>query len=132
MPTVAEMLFTDDLKIDAVTPVFGFDGTADMKYALVSKSFALPRVAPDDDRYLEIRIPADGDTSLGELLLAADKYGARLYRVNMHFFVQDGERCPYYSIIFKEDGRDFSGLLTYLTLFVSSYTAIGIYKNLEL
>lgn len=130
LPSVAELLFQDDLKIDAVTPVFGFDGTADMKYAVASRGFLIPKTASDDDRYLEIR--TSSEESLFALLLAADKYGAKLYRINMHFFVQEGIRRPFYSIIFKEEGGDFSDLLTYLTLFVPSYTAVGIYKNLEM
>ena len=39
LSTVTELILGNDLKIDSVTPVFGQDGCADMKYALVSKAF---------------------------------------------------------------------------------------------
>ncbi len=132
LPGVAELIFSEDLKIASVTPVFGFYGDADMKYALVSRFFLIPPVMPDDDRYLEIRIPSDAENSISELLLAAESYGAEIWRVNTSFYSTDGARKQYYSVIFKEEGRGFSSLLTYLTLFVPSYTAVGIYKNLEL
>ena len=132
LPGVSELIFSEDMKIASVTPVFGFYGDADMKYALISRSFRIPPVMPDDDRYLEIRIPADGENSISELLLAAKSCGADVWRVNSKFFITDGEQKQYFSLIFKEEGREFTELLTYLTLFVPSYTAVGIYKNLEL
>ena len=33
--------------------------------------------------------------------------------------------------VFKDEGKDFSPLLVFLTMFTEAYTAIGIYKNLE-
>ena len=131
LPTVAQLLFNGDFKINSVTPVFGFDGNADMKYALVSKSFSVPRLQSDDDRYLEIRIDEVQALRLSDLLLAVDIYGAAIYRVNTVFFDTEDGRRPYYSVIFKDEGREFSSLLTYLTLFAPAYVPIGIYKNLE-
>ena len=39
--TVSELIFRNDFKINSVIPVFGQDGNADMKYALVSRGFTL-------------------------------------------------------------------------------------------
>lgn len=131
LATVAELIFKEDLKINSVTPVFGFEGTADMKYALVSRGFKVPPVCSDDDRYLEIRLRADLSVPLSELFLAAESLGCLLYRVNTISFDTDDGAVSYYSIVFKDEDKDFSALLVYLTLFSGAYTPIGIYKNLE-
>ncbi len=130
LPSVAALLFAEDLKICSVTPVFGFDGSADMKYALVSRHFSVPEISPDDDRYLEIRISASS-TDLSELFSVAEHLGATVYRVNtVTFDTEDGD-AQYYTAVFRRGGADFCSLLTYLTLFCPSYTAVGIYNNLE-
>ena len=129
--TVAAIMFKEDLKINSVTPVFGYEGLADMKYALVAKHFSLPEILVDDDRYLEIRLRADSSVPLSELFFAADIFGVTLYRVNTISFDTDDGPIPYYSIVFRDDGKDFSTILVYLTLFSGAYTPVGIYKNLE-
>ena len=129
--SVAQLIFDGDFKINSVIPVFGFDGLADMKYALVSKYFTVPHKNKEDDRYLEIRIPKDTDTPLSEILLAAQLYNHGIYRIGtVEFDTEEGAR-RFYSIVFRDDGRDFTNLLTFLTLFTSSYSPIGVYKNLE-
>ena len=131
LSTVTELIFGNDLKIDSVTPVFGQDGFADMKYALVSKVFSIPRIEADDDRYLEICLDVSGAETLSEILTAANSLGIEPYRVNtVVFYTEDGQRTNY-SIVFKGEGKDFSDLLIYLTLFCGAYVPIGIYKNLE-
>ncbi|MBQ8689227.1 MAG: hypothetical protein IJ515_02560 [Clostridia bacterium] len=131
LPSIAAILFAEDLKINTVTPVFGFDGSADMKYALVSRHFTVPAVKGDDDRYLELRIEDSTAAPISELLTAARQLGVSVYRINsISFDTEDGE-IPFFSIVFKKNGADFISLLVYLTLFCSSYTAIGIYNNLE-
>ena len=130
LPSVAALLFAEDLKICSVTPVFGFDGSADMKYALASRHFNVPEVSPDDDRYLEIRISAES-SDLAELFSVASHLDNTVYRVNtVTFDTEDGE-AQYYTVVFRRSGADFCTLLTYLTLFCPSYTAVGIYNNLE-
>ena len=131
LSTVGELVFRGDFKINSVTPVFGFDGLADMKYALVSKSFTVPSLSPDDDRYLEVRIPAKGDADIAELISVAKAYGVDLYRINSSLYDTEGNVEVYYSIVFRDDECDFTRLLTYLTVFCGSYTPVGIYKNLE-
>lgn len=131
LSAVAAIMFREDLKINSVTPVFGYEGLADMKYALVAKHFSLPELLFDDDRYLEIRLRADSSVPLSELFLAADILGATLYRVNTISFDTEDGPVPYYSIVFRDDCKDFSSLLVYLTLFSGAYTPVGIYKNLE-
>ncbi|MBE6645876.1 MAG: hypothetical protein E7612_11005 [Ruminococcaceae bacterium] len=131
LASVAELLFKEDLKIYSVTPVFGFEGLADMKYALVSKHFCIHEVEEEDDRYLEIRLRADSSILLSELLSAASSFGASVYRVNTISFETDDGSSQYYSVVFRDEGKDFSLLLIYLTLFSGAYTPIGLYKNLE-
>ena len=131
LPTVAELLYKHDLKINSVIPVFGFDGTADMRYALVSRSYSVPAITSEDDRYLEIRLSADSERGLSYLMLAAESQGARLYRVNSAFYEVEGERRGFYSAVFVTEGGDFTGLLTFLSLSSLDYSAVGIYSNLE-
>lgn len=131
LAAVAALLFKEELKINSVTPVFGSEGTADMKYALVSKHFSVPEFREDDDRYLEIRLRADLSISLAELFSAADALGVSLYRVNTISFDTEDGAIAHYSLVFRDEGKDFTALLVYLTLFSGAYTAVGIYKNLE-
>ncbi len=129
--SVASLLFSEDLKINSVIPVFGMEGNADMKYALVSRHFTVPEILPDDDRYLELRLRVDSSIPLSEILVSADSMGANVYRVNTVAFNTEEGPIYYYSLVFKDDGEDFSNLLIYLTLFSDAYTVVGIYKNLE-
>lgn len=131
LAAVAALLFKEELKINSVTPVFGSEGMADMKYALVSKHFSVPEFREDDDRYLEIRLRADLSISLAELFSAADALGVSLYRVNTISFDTEDGAITHYSLVFRDEGKDFTALLVYLTLFSGAYTTVGIYKNLE-
>ena len=68
--TISELIYRYDLKINSVIPVFGIDGEADIKYALVSKHFSVPVKQDGDDRYLEIRVCVNSDLHLGALMKA--------------------------------------------------------------
>ena len=131
LPTVSEMIFNGDFKIASITPVLGFDGLANMKYAMISTGFLISGVMADDDRYLEIRIPTDSDTDVSYALLAARAYGIDVYRINTSVYETDEGRRSYFDVIFKCTGKDYSCLLSYLTLFTSEFTAVGMYKNIE-
>jgi hypothetical protein len=131
LAAVAALIFREDLKINSVIPVFGYEGTADMKYAMVSKHFTVSGFNPDDDRYLEIRLRVDSSISLSELLSSAEALGAGIYRVNTISFETEDGMVSYYSVVFRDEGKDFSSLLTYLTLFSGAYTCVGLYKNIE-
>lgn len=128
LPTVSEIIYRSDFKINGVTPVFGPDGTADMKYALVSGSFTVPERRSGDDRYLEIRI---GVASSLDLFFAVEHFGMSLYRVNTFTVNNEGESESFVSAVIKEGDTDFTTLLTYLTLFTEDFVPVGIYKNLE-
>ena len=131
LQTVDELIFRNDLKVNAVTPVFGFDGLADMKYALVSKRFSKLSREIDDDCYLEIRIPADSDVSLSELLVVSEGFGLSVYRTDTAYFENDQDIKRFYSIVFRSEKGNFTRLLVYLTLFTGNYSIVGLYKNLE-
>jgi hypothetical protein len=107
------------------------DGTADMKYAMVSLNFTLPHIAKDDDRYLEIRVSADKNITLSDLLSVAVMLGHTVYRVNSHTFSTEEGNQQFFSIVFRGECRDFISLLTFLTLFVDDYITVGVYKNIE-
>ncbi len=129
LPTVSEIIFRNDFKINSVIPVFGPDGNADMKYALVSRSFTVPQRETDDDVYLEIRL--DDEASLSELLFSVEHFGMSVYRVNTVTFDTEGESDTYFSVVIRDGGNGFDRLLTYLTLFLRDFVPVGIYKNLE-
>lgn len=131
LPTVSEIIFRNDFKINSVIPVFGPDGNADMKYALVSKSFTVPERKKDDDLYLEIRIGTTDDPPLLEVFGAVKHFGMSVYRVNTVTFDTEGEEETYFSIVIKDEGNTFAPLLTYFTLFIRDFVPVGIYKNLE-
>lgn len=129
--TVDEMIFKFDLKVVSITPVWGFDGLADMKYALVSRHFAESAIAADDDRYFEFRLPKDFSERLGDILSAAESFRFEIYSLNtVRFDTDDGER-DYFSIVLRSSGTDFVEMLIYLTLFADEFNAVGLYKNIE-
>ena len=129
--TVAELIYRNDLKINAVTPVFGLDGNAELKYALVSKYFSIPRRGNDDERYLEIRIGEDSFSDLAELICSLSLFGMSLYRIDTVSFINDGESERFVNLVIREGEGLFTHLLVYLALFVSDFTTVGIYLNLE-
>ncbi len=130
LPTVAELIYRFDLKINAVTPVFGFDGAADLKYALLSRDFIIPECTETDDRYIELRISAE-DGMLSDLFVALSYFGHSLYRTDTVSFDTEGERDRYFSLVIRDGGEGFDSLLCYLSLFADDFTPVGIYKNLE-
>ncbi len=129
--SVTELIFKEDLKINSVTPVFGAYGGADMKYALVSKYMSVPEIRDEDDRYLEICLKREGELDISSLLSLASALDIELYRITSRIFETDDGDTPYYSVVLKREGGDFSEYLAYLTLFAENYISVGIYKNLE-
>ena len=125
IPTVYALILNYDLKINSVIPVFGLDGSADMKYALLSRGFTPSEADEGDDRYLELRL--DGEASLGELLLAIEENRLSLYRVST-FNVGESSNL---SVVIRDEGRAFTPVLVYLSLFAPDCDIVGIYKNLE-
>lgn len=131
LPTVAELIYRYDFKINAVTPVFGFDGNADLKYALVSKNFTVPKRKVGDDRYIELRISASSGANLPELLMAFEYFGLAVYRINTVTLGIDGDGGTHYSLVLRDGGEGFVGTLAYLALFAHDTVPVGVYKNLE-
>ena len=131
LPTVAELIYRNDLKINSITPVFGPDNSLDLKYALVSNHFTVPERTDEDDRYLEIRVPKSDSTHLSELLFSAELFGHTVYRVDTQFFAGELSEDMYFSIVIRDNDELFLPLLVYITLFVHEYNLIGMYKNLE-
>lgn len=130
IPSIASILYSGDLKINSVTPVFGPDGTADMRYALVSKHFSIPPIYDEDDRYLEIRFSNTDNAFLSSLFLTLDYFGVSVYRVNTTPRDND-EESPSLSVVFSVVGKSFANLLAYFSIFCPTYVTVGIYSNLE-
>jgi hypothetical protein len=130
LPTVSELVLRNDLKINAVSPVFGFDGTANLKYALLSRDFVIPEINEGDDAYLEIRLGSDGD-NLSSTLNAAGLFGMSVYRVDTVIADTEGESESYFTVVLRDGGTGFAPMLVFLALFVGDHSTQGYYKNLE-
>ena len=130
IPSIANLISRFDLKVCALTPVFGFEGTADMKYALVGKGFVIPEIDDSTDRYLEINVDKNSTASVADLLSALEYLGASVFRVNTISGDSLDEK-NYFSVIIKDEGRSFTEILIYLSIFAESYYPVGIYKNIE-
>ena len=131
LPTVSELIHRYDFKINSVTPVFGFDGDADLKYALVSRHFTVPAPREGDDRYIEFRVSADESAALTAIVSAASAFGMTVYRVNTVTFENEGEAAAYFTLVLRDGGCGFAGILTYASLFAPDAVPVGVYKNLE-
>ena len=131
IPSVEELVFRGDFKINSVIPVFGYDGNAEMKYALVSKNLFPSDFSADDDRYFEIRIPTDLDNALASIAVLSEEFGVRVHRFNTVSLTVENTESTYFSVVFKTVGADFTRLLIYFTLFMPEHIPVGIYKNIE-
>lgn len=130
IPTISALVSSLDLKIIAITPVFGFEGTAGMKYALVGRSFIIPDREDTTDRYFELTVSCNSGVSLGEILGVAEYMSLSVYRVYT-VVSDDFESDAWFTLILKDGGTTFANFLTYLSLFVGEYEPTGIYKNIE-
>ena len=129
--SVSALLYSEDLKINSVTPVFGPDGGADMKYALISRHFSVPDILSDSDRYFEFRLSGADSMALSEIFLAASYFGASVYRINSAPHASDGRGEDGLTVVLEGTGLDFTAMIVYLTVFLPSYIAVGIYDNIE-
>ena len=127
---VSELILKEDLKINAVSSVFGLDGNADMKYALLSNGFINWEAQGEDDRYLELRIMDKSSLELSEILDAVKLFGHILFRIDTVCGTLN-ETEKFYSLVIRDGGRGFCDLLTYLTIFSDGFVPVGLYKNLE-
>lgn len=131
LPSVAELIYRYDFKISAVTPVFGYDAGADVKYALISKHFRLQRRHKGDDGYLELRLPMNEECRLSEILSVSAYFGMTVYRVNTMTLDTEGESTGFFSFTLKDGGKGFTELFVYALLFAPDLIPVGVYKNLE-
>lgn len=128
--SIVELVSSLDLKIAAITPVFGFEGNADVKYALVGRGFTIPENDEFTDRYLEIEVHRNSSLSLGELISASEYLSLSIFSVNTTSnAIADGDFI--HTLIFKDEKKSFTDFLTYLNIFAGSHTPVGIYKNIE-
>lgn len=129
--SISDTIYKHQLKISAITPVFGFEGNADVKYALVAQSVTVPDISEEDDGYAELLIKSDSGEELTELLGAARTLELSVYKVCAVSFGAPGDSESYYSVILKMGNEGFEALLVYLSMFLSECDIVGLYKNLE-
>lgn len=128
--SILSLISSFDLKIVAITPVFGFEGNADMKYALVGRGFVIPQRDDATDRYLEISIGRNAPISLAELISAAEYLSISVFSVDTSIDISSDSELTY-TLILKDESKSFADFLTYLNIFAGSYIPVGIYKNIE-
>ena len=129
IPGIYSLILKLDLKIVAVTPVFGPEGNSDTKYALVGRGFSIPERGEDNDRYLELRLDKRND--LGSVLSVAKRFLLTPYRINTMYSGEIDNAEAFYSVVLKDGGSGFVPFLIYLTVFSEGFTSVGIYENLE-
>lgn len=130
LASISQMLYRSDLRIASVTPVYGYGEQTDLTYALISRGFCIPPVESEDDRYLELRLSKQA-CPLSELLLAAQTFGAEVYRIHTLQLEIGSQSRSFYSLVLRSEGQNFVLLLAYLFAFVRDFAPIGIYSNLE-
>ena len=132
LPTVEGLLTVHKLCIQRILPVFGLDGLAELKYALVSRGVHVEPYQKDDDRYFEFHLEISDDSpELSDLLSAIALFGLSLFRIHTVAYEGDVQTGSSYTLVVRSQGEDFLPLIVYLALFFESYRIIGIYKNLE-
>lgn len=131
LSTVERLLHRHDLRISRVTPVFGPDGAAELRYALVSQSASPVTHSAEDDRYLELRLPLSGECTLSDICVVCELLSLSLYRVQTVSFGEGEERDSYLSAVLFGTGADFTVVLLYLAIFCHDATVVGLYRNLE-
>ncbi|MBE6635689.1 MAG: hypothetical protein E7617_05780 [Ruminococcaceae bacterium] len=129
IPGIYSMINALELKIAAVIPVFGADAAADMKYALVGRSFRIPKAGIDTDRYLEIRLSSESAVTFTAAALAAEYFGLDIFRLVT--MPEGDEGAPASLMILRDTGSGFTAFLAYLAIFAVSYSIVGIYENIE-
>jgi len=125
---IMNMLRELSLKIVAVTPVFGYDGSADMKYALVSQGLCEPTLSGDDELYVDLLLQLGDSADMSGLLTGCQALGF-LHTRSSQSVTPSGE--AFTSLVLKADGGRLTELILYLTLFYEGFELIGVYKNLE-
>ena len=120
------MIVSLDLKIAAVTPVFGPEGDADVKYALVGREFIPFEKSDDDDVYVEVAIPTESVFTVSDLLFVAEKFGLSVYRIGgVEYDESDFARARSLYVSLKSSGKDLVPLIAFLEMFVDDFSAIG-------
>ncbi len=131
LSSVQALLYQNDLKIVAVTPVFGYDGTAELTYALLSTSFDPIEYDSSDDLYLEIALPREDTASLCTVLQTAQSFGIGVYRTDTVQYMAGEDRRAVHTLVLRDHRNSLFAFLCYLWLFVADFVPIGLYKNVE-
>ena len=131
LSTVERLLHRYDLRIGRVTPVFGPDGTADLRYALVCRSASAAPYSTEDDRYLELRLPLSEESVLSDICVLSEAFGLSLYRMQTVSFGEGEGKDSYLCAVLCGTGANFAAVLLYLSVFCRRATVVGLYCNLE-
>lgn len=127
--SVSALISAFDLKINSVTSVFGPDGSADMKYALLSRGYRIPTVEAEDDVYLEFKLTEGKTEDMAGVMNALLSFSHTVYRIGTDSDSDGG--LPSVNFVIKDGGGGFTAMLVFLALFYPTANIIGMYKNLE-
>ncbi len=125
---IMSMLRDLSLKIVSITPVFGFDGTAEVKYALVSQGISVPERDEGDEIFIDLLLGFDDTPPVLDLLVGCETLGLLHTRVGQTVSA-DGRVLL--SLVLKDTKDALIPLYIYLTLYYGDFDLLGVYKNLE-
>lgn len=104
------------------------DGESSTRFALVYKNFDI--IDSKGSRMFECRITFGHQSELGNIILAADYFGAEICKI-YSLPLSSGGRENSFGIIFGIDGADLSGFFCYLLLEYPQFSAVGLYTAIE-
>ncbi len=116
------------LSIVLSSSVLSDDGEVSTKFALVYKNFDI--IGNIGSRTLEFRITLADQGQLGNIILAADFFGADVLKI-YSLPISSVGRENSFGITLSIDNADISGLLCYLFLEYPQFFAIGLYRAVE-
>lgn len=116
------------LSIVLSATVLSDDGEVSTKFALVYKSFDI--IGNVGSRTLEFRITLADQGQMGNIILAANFFGADVLKI-YSLPISSVGRENSFGITLAADGADIAGLLCYLFLEYPQFFAIGLYRAVE-
>ena len=102
------------------------DGESSTKFALVYKNFEI--ICSCGSQMFECRITLGHQSELGNIILAADYFGAELCKIYSLPLSSSGRENSF-GIIFRMDEADIAGFFCYLFLEYPQFSSVGLYNS---
>ncbi len=120
-----------ELKIILTCDVSSPDGSVTTRYALLRRSLAFPeKLDEHTERYLEVSFVPDETTALADVLLAAEDFGLKLYKVDAIPLTYSDSDFSYDVILHCPD-RAVEPFALFMALAAPQFETIGIYAHIK-